>query len=83
MGLANNTPNRSPGNRSGNIGLVQLWQFLLELLMDKEHREVIHWLGEGGEFKLWGAREHKLSMIFNKLSLSLAREVLYYPQTSS
>ena len=39
--------------------------------MDKEHREVIHWLGEGGEFKLWGAREHKLSMIFKKLSQAL------------
>ena len=78
MGLANNTPNRSPGNRSGNIGLVQLWQFLLELLMDKEHREVIHWLGEGGEFKLWGAREHKLSMTFNKLSQALRNFLQYW-----
>ena len=52
VGLANNIPDGSPGNRSGNNGQVQLWQFLLELLTDKEHREVIHWLGEEGEFKL-------------------------------
>ena len=40
VGLANNIPDGSPGNRSGNNGQVQLWQFLLELLTDKEHREV-------------------------------------------
>jgi hypothetical protein len=38
--------------RSGNNGQIQLWQFLLELLTDKENREVIHWQGEEGEFKL-------------------------------
>ena len=45
---------------------VQLWQFLLELLTDKEHRNVIHWIGDVGEFKLenpemvaqlWGTRK--------------------------
>ena len=56
------------GNRTGNNGQVQLWQFLLELLTEKEHREVIHWLGDDGEFKLenpemvaqlWGNRKNK------------------------
>ena len=42
----------SPGNRTGNNGQIQLWQFLLELLTEKEHRQVIHWIGDEGEFKL-------------------------------
>ena len=80
VGLANNIPDGSPGNRSGNNGQVQLWQFLLELLTDREHREVIHWLGEDGEFKLnnpeivaqlWGARKNKPNMNYEKLSRAL------------
>ena len=80
VGLANNIPDGSPGNRSGNNGQVQLWQFLLELLTDKEHREVIHWIGEEGEFKLnnpeivaqlWGARKNKPNMNYEKLSRAL------------
>lgn len=34
------------GNRSGNNGQIQLWQFLLEILTDKEHRGIIQWMGE-------------------------------------
>ena len=80
VGLANNIPDGSPGNRSGNNGQVQLWQFLLELLTDKEHREVIHWLGDEGEFKLnnpeivaqlWGAGKNKPNMNYEKLSRAL------------
>ncbi len=37
---------------SGNNGQIQLWQFLLELLTDKDCREVIQWLGDEGEFKV-------------------------------
>lgn len=33
------------GNRSGNNGQIQLWQFLLEILTDKEHRAIIQWIG--------------------------------------
>ena len=64
--LAKNIQDGSPSNRSDNNCQVQLWQFLLDLLTDKEHREVIHWLGDEGEFKLnnpeivaklWGAQE--------------------------
>jgi GA-binding protein transcription factor alpha len=68
------------GNRTGNNGQVQLWQFLLELLTEKEHREVIHWQGDEGEFKLenpemvaqlWGTRKNKPSMNYEKLSRAL------------
>ncbi|XP_046658690.1 DNA-binding protein Ets97D isoform X2 [Homalodisca vitripennis] len=65
---------------SGNNGQVQLWQFLLDLLTDKNHREVIQWLGAEGEFKLmnpervahlWGLRKNKPSMNYEKLSRAL------------
>lgn len=70
----------SPGNRTGNNGQIQLWQFLLELLTDKDCREVIQWVGDEGEFKLnnpemvaqmWGQRKNKLSMNYEKLSRAL------------
>ena len=40
----------SPGNRTGNNGQIQLWQFLLELLTDADHRECIQWIGTDGLF---------------------------------
>lgn len=33
-------------------GPIQLWQFLLELLMDKTCQQYISWTGDGWEFKL-------------------------------
>ncbi|XP_067936939.1 GA-binding protein alpha chain-like [Watersipora subatra] len=68
------------GVRTGNNGQIQLWQFLLELLTDRSAREVIHWLGDEGEFKLvnpegvaglWGDRKHKPTMNYEKLSRAL------------
>ncbi|XP_066991119.1 DNA-binding protein Ets97D isoform X2 [Anabrus simplex] len=68
------------GNRTGNNGQIQLWQFLLELLTDKDHRDVIQWLGNEGEFKLnnpemvaqlWGERKNKPTMNYEKLSRAL------------
>lgn len=68
------------GNRTGNNGQIQLWQFLLELLTDKEHRNVIQWIGNDGEFKLnnpemvaqlWGERKNKPKMNYEKLSRAL------------
>lgn len=65
---------------AGNNGQIQLWQFLLELLTDKDSREVIHWVGDEGEFKLnnpervaqlWGARKNKPTMNYEKLSRAL------------
>ncbi|XP_062561327.1 DNA-binding protein Ets97D isoform X2 [Armigeres subalbatus] len=68
------------GNRSGNNGQIQLWQFLLEILTDKEHQGVIQWIGREGEFKLcnpelvaqlWGERKNKPTMNYEKLSRAL------------
>lgn len=65
---------------SGNNGQVQLWQFLLSLLTDKNHRDSIQWLGAEGEFKLiepervaqlWGLRKNKPNMNYEKLSRAL------------
>ena len=65
---------------TGNNGQIQLWQFLLELLTDKDCREVIHWVGDDGEFKLnnpemvaqmWGQRKNKPTMNYEKLSRAL------------
>uniref|UniRef100_A0A8C7ZGD2 GA-binding protein alpha chain n=1 Tax=Oryzias sinensis TaxID=183150 RepID=A0A8C7ZGD2_9TELE len=70
----------SPGNRTGNNGQIQLWQFLLELLTDKDARDCISWVGEEGEFKLnqpelvaqkWGQRKNKPTMNYEKLSRAL------------
>uniref|UniRef100_A0A8C5GJ60 GA-binding protein alpha chain n=1 Tax=Gouania willdenowi TaxID=441366 RepID=A0A8C5GJ60_GOUWI len=70
----------SPGNRTGNNGQIQLWQFLLELLTDKDARDCISWVGEDGEFKLnqpelvaqkWGLRKNKPTMNYEKLSRAL------------
>ncbi|ELT97933.1 hypothetical protein CAPTEDRAFT_223054 [Capitella teleta] len=64
----------------GNNGQIQLWQFLLELLTDKEFQEIIHWVGDEGEFKLnnpemvaqlWGQRKNKPTMNYEKLSRAL------------
>lgn len=67
-------------SRSVNSGQIQLWQFLLELLTDREYRDAIQWIGTEGEFKLnqpeavaqlWGARKNKPSMNYEKLSRAL------------
>ena len=64
----------------GNNGQIQLWQFLLELLTDKEYRDIIQWVGDDGEFKLhnpemvaqlWGQRKNKPTMNYEKLSRAL------------
>lgn len=67
-------------SRTVSSGQIQLWQFLLELLTDREHRDAIRWVGTEGEFKLnqpeavaqlWGARKNKPSMNYEKLSRAL------------
>ncbi|KAJ8916552.1 hypothetical protein NQ315_000194 [Exocentrus adspersus] len=68
------------GNRTGNNGQIQLWQFLLELLTSQEYRSIIQWIGNDGEFKLnhpemvahlWGVRKNKPTMNYEKLSRAL------------
>lgn len=70
----------SNSGRSISSGQIQLWQFLLELLTDREHKDAIQWVGTEGEFKLnqpeavarlWGARKNKPSMNYEKLSRAL------------
>ena len=65
---------------TGNNGQIQLWQFLLELLGDKNSKSVIQWVGNDGEFKLndpelvaqlWGKRKNKPKMNYEKLSRAL------------
>lgn len=67
-------------NRNGNNGQIQLWQFLLEILTDKDYKNVIEWVGDAGEFKLndpelcanlWGQRKNKPAMNYEKLSRAL------------
>ena len=70
----------APGNPKGNNGQIELWQFLLELLRDKVHDKIIHWIGNEGEFKLespeevaqlWGKRKNKPKMNYDSLSRAL------------
>ncbi|XP_062913378.1 protein C-ets-2-like [Mobula hypostoma] len=74
---------RSQGAEFANIvrnGPIQLWQFLLELLLDKSCQSFISWTGNGWEFKLsdpdevakrWGNRKNKPKMNYEKLSRCL------------
>lgn len=83
MPIANNAESPitlASSSRSVNSGQIQLWQFLLELLTDREHVGVIHWVGTEGEFKLsqpeivaqlWGKRKNKPTMNYEKLSRAL------------
>jgi c-ets proto-oncogene protein len=61
-------------------GPIQLWQFLLELLTDRENQHCITWTGREWEFKLndpeevarkWGQRKNKPRMNYEKLSRGL------------
>lgn len=71
--------------RTGNNGNnVQLWKFLLDILTDYKHRDIIRWsIGEtchDGEFimiepegvaRLWGQQKGKVTMNYEKLSRAL------------
>ncbi|XP_071807190.1 uncharacterized protein [Asterias amurensis] len=68
------------GKLKGMEASVTLWQFLLELLMDKSNQHLITWTGNEGEFKLnnaeevarmWGLRKNKTNMNYDKLSRAL------------
>ncbi|MBN3309355.1 ETS1-related protein [Amia ocellicauda] len=61
-------------------GPIQLWQFLLELLLDDSCQSFISWTGDGWEFKLsdpsevakrWGQCKNKPKMNYEKLSRGL------------
>lgn len=72
---------------STGSGQIQLWQFLLELLIEPLCSEIILWEGEQGEFKLlepdevarrWGERKSKPHMNYDKMSRAL--RYYYYKQ---
>ncbi|XP_074600953.1 uncharacterized protein LOC141854981 [Brevipalpus obovatus] len=59
---------------------ITLWQFLLELLLNNQYKQVITWTNTDGEFKLvnaeevarlWGLRKNKHNMNYDKLSRAL------------
>lgn len=59
---------------------ITLWQFLLELLLNNQHLNIIQWTNNEGEFKLinaeevaklWGLRKNKTNMNYDKLSRAL------------
>ncbi|KAK7885957.1 hypothetical protein WMY93_025578 [Mugilogobius chulae] len=61
-------------------GPIQLWQFLLELLLDSSCQTFISWTGDGWEFKMsdpsevakrWGQCKNKPKMNYEKLSRGL------------
>ena len=65
----------SPGS-----GQIQLWQFLLELLISRSNSHIIVWENTNSEFKilepdevarLWGERKTKPNMNYDKLSRAL------------
>ena len=72
----------APGLLAGyqGSGPIQLWQFLLELLTDRQAHTFISWTGDGWEFKLndpdevarrWGMRKNLPKMNYEKLSRGL------------
>lgn len=59
---------------------ITLWQFLLQLLQEPQHKHMICWTSNNGEFKLlqaeevarlWGIRKNKPNMNYDKLSRAL------------
>jgi len=72
------TPTHTPAITP--TGPIQLWQFILELLSDKNCQNFISWTGDGWEYKMtdpdevarrWGARKNKPKMNYEKLSRGL------------
>lgn len=59
---------------------ITLWQFLLDLLVSNNHKDIIQWTNDDGEFKLlnpeevaslWGKKKNKQNMNYDKLSRAL------------
>lgn len=57
-------------------GPIQLWQFLLELLMDKTCQGFISWTGDGWEFKLTDPDEvERFSIKFSGFQISKPKKI--------
>ena len=66
-------PHPLPGHGPGllaHAGPVQLWQFLLELLSDRNFQSIIVWTGHGWEFKLKDPDEVKTHSVMTLCSQS-------------
>ncbi|KAL3853841.1 hypothetical protein ACJMK2_017342 [Sinanodonta woodiana] len=70
----------SSDHNKGMDSNITLWQFLLELLLNNQHLNIIQWTSNEGEFKLinaeevaklWGLRKNKTNMNYDKLSRAL------------
>ena len=79
LGSNNNQPQQQQRGYHRR-GTLQLWQFLVALLSEKECRPYISWIGRGLEFKLidpeevarrWGIQKNRPAMNYDKLSRSL------------
>lgn len=80
VGIAPRHNDNDFSNRSSVDSNITLWQFLLELLVQGEHPQLIQWTNREGEFKLldaeavarlWGQRKAKPHMNYDKLSRAL------------
>lgn len=67
-------------SKDGMVNNITLWQFLLELLLSNQYKNIITWTNAEGEFKLlnaeevarlWGLRKNKTNMNYDKLSRAL------------
>lgn len=67
-------------NSSSSSKKKLLWEFLLEILIDDTHKNIIRWINKDGTFKLidpqsvaeeWGKCKGKTNMTYDKLSRSL------------
>ncbi|RZF38768.1 hypothetical protein LSTR_LSTR008138 [Laodelphax striatellus] len=68
--------------KRNKLGTLELWKFLLGLLLDYRHRQSIQWVGDDGKFKLldtenvaklWGETKNtkNTAMDYQKLSRSM------------
>ncbi|XP_041347785.1 ETS domain-containing protein Elk-3-like isoform X2 [Gigantopelta aegis] len=73
------SPNKASSAKTMDSNIT-LWQFLLELLVNRKHLSIIQWTSNEGEFKLinaeevaklWGLRKNKHNMNYDKLSRAL------------
>ncbi|XP_055338830.1 DNA-binding protein Ets97D-like isoform X2 [Paramacrobiotus metropolitanus] len=78
--LPNKSPSATGSPFAKDSGNVQLWTFLLELLMSGQHANALEWTSSDGEFRLldpervaelWGLRKNKPSMNYEKMSRAL------------
>ena len=75
-----NTDGRTHGNGpmvSPGGGPIQLWQFLLELLTDKECQHCITWTGDGWEFKMADPDEVRSIKILLYIKLVIINSILH------